>query len=84
MKKRILSMILAVAMVVSMFAGITLISSAASDLTSGKYVLAADIETGVIDRDKLLKWFKVERLEDITEAQFREYVEKRDKKRADK
>jgi hypothetical protein len=47
-------------------------------------VLAGDIETGVIDKDKLLKWFKVERLEDITEAQFREYVEKRDKKRADK
>jgi len=44
-------------------------------------VLAGDIETGVIDRDKLLKWFKVEKLEDITEAQFREYVEKRDKRK---
>jgi hypothetical protein len=44
-------------------------------------VLAGDIETGLIDRDKLLKWFKVEKLEDITEAQFREYVEKRAKRK---
>ena len=40
-------------------------------------VLKADIENGVFDKDKLLAWFKVEKLEDVTEGQFAEYVQKK-------
>lgn len=40
-------------------------------------VLKVDIEKGLIDEDKLLKWMKVEKLEDITEEQFVEYVTKK-------
>ena len=43
-------------------------------------VLAHDIESGVIKRDDLLSYFKVEKLEDITEGQFRNYVEQKSKK----
>lgn len=43
-------------------------------------VLAQDIESGVIKREDLLKYFKVEKLEDITEGQFRNYVEQKSKK----
>lgn len=43
-------------------------------------VLAHDIESGVIKRDDLLNYFKVEKLEDITEGQFRNYVEQKSKK----
>ena len=42
-------------------------------------VLQQDIENGVTDEEKLLKFFKVEKLEDVTEAQFRDYVDKRNK-----
>lgn len=43
-------------------------------------VLKKDIEEGVFDEDKLLAWFKVEKLEDITEKQFSKYAQKRNKK----
>jgi len=43
-------------------------------------VLTQDIESGVIKREDLLKYFKVEKLEDITEGQFRNYVEQKSKK----
>ena len=43
-------------------------------------VLAHDIESGVIKREGLLKYFQVEKLEDITEGQFRNYVEQKSKK----
>lgn len=43
-------------------------------------VLAHDIESGVIKREDLLNYFKVEKLEDITEGQFRNYVEQKSKK----
>jgi hypothetical protein len=42
-------------------------------------VLQQDIENGITDEEKLLKFFKVEKLEDVTEAQFRDYVDKRNK-----
>lgn len=42
-------------------------------------VLQQDIDNGVTDEEKLLKFFKVEKLEDVTEAQFRDYVDKRNK-----
>lgn len=43
-------------------------------------VIKKDIENGVIDEAKLLKWMKISKIEDMTEAQFSEYVSKRDKK----
>lgn len=43
-------------------------------------VLARDIESGVIKREDLLNYFKVKKLEDITEGQFRDYVEQKNKK----
>lgn len=47
-------------------------------------VLEQDIENKVIDDDKLLEYFKVEKLEDVTEKQFSDYVQKRNKKQAAK
>ena len=43
-------------------------------------ILASDIESGVIKREDLLNYFKVKKLEDITEGQFRDYVEQRTKR----
>lgn len=42
-------------------------------------VLAADIESGLMNREKMLSYFKVSKLEDVTESQFREYIDKRNK-----
>jgi len=42
-------------------------------------VLQQDIDNGITDEEKLLKFFKVEKLEDVTEAKFRDYVDKRNK-----
>lgn len=42
-------------------------------------VLQGDIDSGLMNEEKMLKYFKVEKLEDVTESQFRAYVEKRNK-----
>lgn len=47
-------------------------------------VLEGDIAAGLSDRDKMLKYFKVENLADVTEEQFRKYVADRDKAQAKK
>ncbi len=47
-------------------------------------VLENDIANGLIDRDKMLKYFKVENLADVTEEQFRKYAADRDKAQAKK
>ena len=43
-------------------------------------IIKADIEKGVSDEAKLLKWLKIGKIEDMTEGQFVEYISKRDKK----
>lgn len=43
MKKKVLSMILAIAMVISMFAGLATTASAAETITTGEYVIAAKV-----------------------------------------
>lgn len=47
-------------------------------------VLKGDIESGLMNEEKMLAYFKVESLEDVTEKQFSEYVEKRNKAGAKK
>jgi hypothetical protein len=42
-------------------------------------ILLDDINKGITNEEKLLKYYKVEKLEDITEAQFRDYSKKRDR-----
>lgn len=42
-------------------------------------VLAADIESGLMNREKMLSYFHVSKLEDVTEIQFKGYIEKRNK-----
>jgi len=55
--------------------------TAKKKITAAKVnVIKKDIENGVIDEAKLLKWMKISKIEDMTEAQFSEYVSKRDKK----
>lgn len=50
----------------------------ARKITAAKVkTLETDIENGVIDKDKLLKWFKVKKLADITEAQYTDYQKKK-------
>ena len=44
-------------------------------------IIKADIDKGIFDEDKLLKWFKVEKLEDVTEKQFADYVAKKKAKK---
>ena len=44
-------------------------------------IIKDDIGKGLFDEDKLLKWFKVEKLEDVTEQQFSEYVNKKKAKK---
>ena len=43
-------------------------------------IIKKDIENGLFDEDKLLSWFKVKKLEDITEKQFSIYAQKKEKK----
>lgn len=43
-------------------------------------VIQKDIDNGVFDEKKILAWFKVEKLEDVTEAQFAEYARKKAQK----
>lgn len=40
-------------------------------------IIKADIDKGLFDEAALLKWFKVEKLEDVTEKLFAEYVRKK-------
>ena len=47
-------------------------------------VLEGDIENKVIDADRMLQYFKVENLADVTEKQFSDYVQARNKKQAAK
>ena len=44
-------------------------------------IIKDDIAKGIFDEDKLLKWFKVEKLEDVTEKQFRDFVAKKKAKK---
>lgn len=45
-------------------------------------VLQNDIDSGLMNEEKMLKYFKVEKLEDVTEAKFRKYAN--DKERSGK
>lgn len=47
-------------------------------------VLKGDIESGLMNEEKMLQYFKVEKLEDVTEKQFSDYVQKRNKAGAEK
>lgn len=47
-------------------------------------VLKGDIESGLMNEEKMLQYFKVAKLEDVTEKQFSEYVQKRNKAGAEK
>ena len=40
-------------------------------------IIKADVDKGLFDEAALLKWFKVEKLEDVTEKLFAEYVRKK-------
>ena len=40
-------------------------------------VIKADIEKEAVNEEKLLKWFKIEKIEDMTEDQFTEYVQQK-------
>lgn len=42
-------------------------------------ILNADIENGIASREKMLEFFKVEKLEDVTEKQFSDYAQKKAK-----
>lgn len=44
-------------------------------------IIRADFEKGVIDEDKLLEHYKLDRLEDMTESQFRKYANGKNKKK---
>jgi hypothetical protein len=47
-------------------------------------VLKGDIDSGLMNEEKMLAYFKVEKLEDVTEKQFSAYVQKRNKAGAEK
>jgi hypothetical protein len=47
-------------------------------------VLKGDIDSGLMNEEKMLAYFKVEKLEDVTEKQFSDYVQKRNKAVAEK
>ena len=47
-------------------------------------VLKGDIDSGLMNEEKMLTYFKVEKLEDVTEKQFSDYVQKRNKAGAEK
>lgn len=47
-------------------------------------VLKGDIDSGLMNKEKMLACFKVEKLEDVTEKQFSDYVQKRNKAGAEK
>lgn len=47
-------------------------------------VLKGDIDSGLMNEEKMLACFKVEKLEDVTEKQFSDYVQKRNKAGAEK
>lgn len=47
-------------------------------------VLKGDIDSGLMNEEKMLAYFKVEELEDVTEKQFSDYVQKRNKAGAEK
>jgi hypothetical protein len=47
-------------------------------------VLKGDIDSGLMNEEKMLAYFKVEKLEDVTEKQFSDYVQKRNKAGAEK
>lgn len=47
-------------------------------------VLKGDIDSGLMNEEKMLGYFKVEKLEDVTEKQFSDYVQKRNKAGAEK
>lgn len=47
-------------------------------------VLKGDIDSGLMNEEKMLAYFKVEKLEDVTEKQFSDYVQKRNKAEAEK
>ena len=44
-------------------------------------IIRKDIENGVFNEEELLKWFKVEKLEDVTEGKFASYVKKKGDKK---
>lgn len=47
-------------------------------------VLKGDIDSGLMNEEKMLAYFKVKKLEDVTEKQFSDYVQKRNKAGAEK
>jgi hypothetical protein len=47
-------------------------------------VLKGDIDSGLMNEEKMLAYFKVEKLEDVTEKQFSDYVQKRNRAGAEK
>lgn len=47
-------------------------------------VLKGDIDSGLMNEEKMLAYFKVEKLEDVTEKKFSDYVQKRNKAGAEK
>lgn len=47
-------------------------------------VLKGDIDSGLMNEEKMLAYFKVEKFEDVTEKQFSDYVQKRNKAGAEK
>lgn len=47
-------------------------------------VLKGDIDSGLMNEEKMLAYFKVEKLEDVTEKQFSDYIQKRNKAGAEK
>ncbi len=44
-------------------------------------IIRQDIEKGKTDEEKLLKWLKIKRVEDMTEGMFRKYAEKKEEKK---
>ena len=44
-------------------------------------IIRQDIEKGKTDEEKLLKWLKIKRIEDMTEGMFRKYAEKKEEKK---
>lgn len=47
-------------------------------------IIRADIEKGIINEADLLKYYKISRLEDMTEKQFSQYAEQKQKREAQK
>ena len=47
-------------------------------------IIRADIEKGLINEADLLKYYKISRLEDMTEKQFSQYAEQKQKREAQK